>query len=152
MPGVSRAPACKAALFDLFTTDPSLGAGSPAIQVTYGFLPRDPESETVVVGRIEFDSEAWAQGIGTLKREENFWVYLYVFVTTAGKTQQQVTERAFEILGFVELLLQQKPNVLGAGVPGVNWQELEPLSAPESPTDEGFQTMIEARIKVKARK
>lgn len=154
MPGVSTAPAVKVALQTLFLDSPDLGAHpDPKLNVkaTYGFRTRDVQAESIVLGRVEWDSEKFA-AVGALRREENYWIYLYVWVNTADKTQREVTERAFEILGFIELLLQQKPNILGMGISGVNWQELEPITAVEAPSGEGFQTMVEARIKVKARK
>jgi hypothetical protein len=142
----TTALAFKDALVDLLTADAQLGGAG--VQVSYGFLARDVERETIAVGGIEWDEETW-QPLGAQRKDETYSVGLFIFVTNPGDSQKEATERALALFARVETLLQTKANItLG----GISWLNLEPAAVMESPSDEGYQAVVEARVRVRARK
>lgn len=143
MPQFSTAPTIKQTLVSAITARPAL----TGVQVTYGFILRGLRTESVALGRIDWESELWA-ATGNKRKEENYWIELWVWVQRKGFTQKQSTERAFAILADIEVFLREDPLLGGL----VNLVSIEPVSVAEAPANEGYQTMAEARIHVKARK
>lgn len=144
----STAPVFKAALVDLLTAAPNLGGATPPVQVSYGFLPRDVERETIVVGNINWDTDEWFP-LGAQKRNEVYGVSVYVFAQVPGGTQKEATERALELMAEIETLLQVPANITLAGI---QWLSTELVQVSEAPYDEGHQAMAEASVLVRARK
>lgn len=145
---VSTAPVFKEALVALLQDANTLGSAEPPVQVSYGFLGRDVERETIAVGGISWDTDEWFP-IGANKRSEVYGVNLTVWVNYPGGTQQEATERAMELMGEVETLLQVNANIV---MGGISWLSLELNQLSESPYDEGHQAMAEATVLVRARK
>lgn len=139
---ISTAPTYKAALVALLQADPNLAA----VQVSYGVLARNVEHETVEVGGISWDEEDWS-ALGNRRKDETYSVALFIYVTKPGNTQQEATERALQLLGYVETLLRN--NVVMAGV---LWAQVVPLEVAEAPGEEGGMALVKANVVVKARK
>ena len=142
---VSTASSFKAALVKAVKADTVLVAQN--VQVTYGFLPRDYEEETIAIAGITWPDEVWA-ATGNQRRDERYAISVWVFANKAGqRTQQEATERAFELLGRIETVLRSNPRLNGS-----HWCELVPQRLAEQPGDDGYQAAAEARVAVFARK
>lgn len=143
MPQFSTAPAYKTALITALKARPGLAG----VQITYGFLIRGLRNESIAVGSIEWEDEKYA-AVGNRRKEENYWVNLWVWVSRKGRTQQEATERVFALLAEIEVFLRETPIMVG-----VNWAQVEPVTLNEAPLGkEGYSALAEARIRVKARK
>ena len=71
-----------------------------------------------------------------------------MFVTKAGDTQKQVTERGLELYQAIEAVLIADPTVGGTVIVA----EAKPRQFIEMPTPEGFSVMVEGEVRVRARK
>lgn len=117
MPSTSTIPAFKAALLARLQADTALGAASPPVQVVWGHpYPRQPESELVMIGRANSQSDEGAEypagqraaGLGRLSREERYTVEVTVSVLRKARdTSYQVIEtRAYQLAAAVESSLK----------------------------------------------
>jgi hypothetical protein len=144
----SSAPTVKQALIDLLTARTALSN----VLITYGWT-REPEVNTISVGRIEYENEEW-RALGNRRKEERFYIECHLWVLDKAQTQKEATERAYVLMGEIELQLRETPRItgaLGAGYQEALW-EFDPQAVEEAPGPEGYQSMAEARIHVIARK
>jgi len=153
----STVPSAKAALVALLE-DASWPAPRP--QVCYGW-PDNLDREYVVVGDTSAGRDqqrSWASiGRGPLVRDEVYALELVVGCSLPGSTQQEATERAFELLAAVEAALIERPQLgpAGAPVPGVTVVALQQPAHTEELLLEGGQPVgracvIESSVQVRA--
>jgi hypothetical protein len=74
---------------------------------------------------------------------------VFVYASTPGSTQQEATERAYELAGVIEDLL--RPNGQTLGVRGVLWAEVTAGDLTEAPMTNGYESVVEIEIRVRAR-
>jgi hypothetical protein len=140
----SSIPRVKAALLELLE-----GASwpSPAPTVSYGW-PRDIDRELVMVGGTVDGEQTWTS-FGPRRREETYRLELAVQVLRPGLTQQQATERAFELLAVIEDVLRTTPD-LGLGLE-LTVAELAVPRLREGPDTEGYAAVVTAGVGIRAR-
>ena len=116
-------------------------------KVTYGDAEANGARELVMVLASPGEAdEIWAT-IGNQARDEEFDIVVLCEVVRPGDSQQEATERAFELLGRIETVLRSNPRLNGS-----HWCELVPQRLAEQPGDDGYQAAAEARVAVFARK
>ena len=127
-----------------FDDDPNMPA------VTYGFPGEvDTIDELVFLGQIEADDD-WGD-LGRGQREENYTIDLVINVAHQGQTQQEVTERARDILIACDSIITgaAASALLPAGAAGNVNTVFRRLV--ERPTDAGREAEITAGIRVYAK-
>ena len=137
----TSAPAVKAALIA------GLADALPGVQVTYNAPRVAPEREFVMVGRLTWTKDDWGP-FGQRARDEEYHIALFVNVIRPGDGAQESAERTFELLGVVEDLLRAKPFPIAART--INYA-VEKTWADTWPTDEGYESQIDAVVAVTAR-
>lgn len=138
----------------------ALVAGDPRftnVQVSYGDPGKDTETECVAIGGVVDWQSGWAS-IGARRRDESYGITVYVRVARGLDGQQEATERAFELYGFLELLFRELVteglNVHGlteANGTGVQTLGIDPVAAPELLLPDGRGQLIEAEVSITAR-
>lgn len=116
-------------------------------QVTYGW-PRDEQRELVAVVGTSERSEQTTAALGGRSRNEDYGLQVIITVQNPGLTQQQATERAFELLGVVEDVLRDDPTL---GLGGLFVAEIDQPDLREAPAAEGYVAQVLARVRVRAR-
>lgn len=120
--------------------------GGSDVPVYYG-APRDFSREDVIIGDTSSSTQDWAS-LGDLQRQEEYELGMYVRVIRPGDSQQEATERAFELFGVIEMALRATPTL---GVPGVLYVHIATPSLSEGVLEEGYGAVIESAVAVKAR-
>jgi hypothetical protein len=103
MPTRSTIPALKRALYARLAADSQIV--SDGITVTYGwpYAKSQPTRETIYIGGSRSDPGQSAVALGAMRREERYQLELMAWRSSDTRADQQgVTERAFEIAGYVE--------------------------------------------------
>jgi hypothetical protein len=144
---VSTIPAVKAALLEKLK-HASWPHQSP--DISYG-VPRDPwPRELVMLTSTRETSQTWGPTSTQIKRrDESYTLLVFVYASTPGSTQQEATERAYEMAGVIEDLL--RPNGQTLGVRGVLWAEVTAGDLTEAPMTNGYESVVEIEIRVRAR-
>lgn len=140
----STIPLVKAALVTMLTTGEHV---ERQIDVHYG-RPRDPSREQIIIGDTASSSQEWAL-LGNRQRQEDYEIELQVRVMRPGDSQQEATERAFEIFAGVELELRTYPTL---NVPGVISVQIATPSLIEGVwDDQGFAALVDCALRISAR-
>lgn len=140
----SSIPRVKAALVRLLD---AAAWPTPRPAVSYGWA-REVEREVVMVGGTVDEEQTWVS-FGPRRRDETYRIKFVVQVTRPGLTQQQATERAFELLAVIEDVLRETPD-LGLGTE-LTVAELANPRLREGPDTEGYAAVIEAGVAIRAR-
>lgn len=139
----STAPAIKAALTAALE---AAFAADTAVEVSYGAIALDEmRRQHVFLAGIAID-QTWA-AIGARKRDEDLVLDGAVAVMTPGLTQQQATERAFELLAVVEDTLRSNVTVDGRAIQAA----IKPRRLLETLEELGRGALIDFGIHVTAR-
>lgn len=138
----STIPATYRALHDLLAAA-DWPVRPPSVSVG---MPRQAEREMVIVGDVE-GSQEWA-AIGSVRRDEDYTVDLFVVVLWPGYTQLEALERAWELWGVVEDTVRAN---VAAGGTGVLWNEVQRPSGQTAVDDEGYSYQISSGVRVRAR-
>lgn len=140
----SSIPRVKAAIVDLFNgvTYP----GGAEVEVSYG-RPRDMQREMLIVGDTSSSEQEWAT-LGDRQRQEDYDVEILCLVMTPGLSQQEATERCFEIFGAAELALRTSPTL---AVFGVSFVHVAVPRLAEGVLEQGYGAVIESAVRVSAR-
>jgi hypothetical protein len=95
-------------------------------------------------------SQSWGPTSTAVKRrDESYTLIVFVYASTPGSSQQEATERAYEIAGVLEQML--RPGNQTLGVPGVLWAEFAAGDLTEAPGTDGYEAVVEIEIRVRAR-
>lgn len=142
----STFPAVKAALVSTIDT-----ATDADIQVNYGHPGKHLEDESVVVGDMDDGDQAWAS-LGARSREEQYSIKVDFLILKAFTTQQEATERAFDVLADVETALRANVTL---GVAGKRVEvQMVPRQLVEGVVDDnglGFGAVLRTVARVTAR-
>ena len=148
----SRVPQALANLFELLDTSPDLKADG-SVAVCYG-LPTQPESQIVsITGQIEtIEQTPYAQGARS--RDEMFSIEVRINVLRTGDDARTALERAFALLGVIELRIL-RPNVTlqrSAGEQGpLLMSHITPTKVVTNTHPDGVECEITALVLCKAR-
>lgn len=140
----SAVPLVKARLLELVLAEPAFNE----VQTVYGTPGRDLERECLFVGATESWDQEWG-ALGARARNERFGLVFGIYVRSPGQSQQEATERCFEILASFESLLRATPSLgLSDTVRDVQvtFGRLD-----EWPTDEGKHALVVGTVNVNAR-
>lgn len=146
----SRAPQALAVVHELLALCPDL----EPVQRSYG-LPKDSDYEQVcLTGNITDMAHEFASQ-GAMSRDESFQLELLIRVGRQDCTQQEALERAFEVLGIIDVQVL-RPNPTLARRPGeqgpVLWSRITPQRAESGPlADGGYETELTCSIDCVAR-
>lgn len=145
----SRAPQALANLYELMRLCPEL----QAVQVDYGLPAQVEQQHVCLTGNIlDMAHEFAAQG--ALSRNEAFQLELLIWVGRPGDTQQESLERAFELLGVIDVEVL-RPNVTLSRDPSeqgpVLWARITPQRTDAGALDEGWGTEIRCVVDCFAR-
>ena len=140
-------PTAKVNLIALITDIPAF----TEVAVSYG----DPgiaklEREHCWVGDSDPAHDAYAP-YGQLKIEEEYVLKIFIHVSNPGQSQQEATERAFDLYTAIAATLRPLMRTATKIAPGVwsfllSWNKFA-----EYITDQGYATFIDAQIEIKAR-
>lgn len=139
----SSIPRVKAALVAMFE---QLEVEGDQPDVSYG-RPRDMTREMLIVGDTSSSEQEWAT-LGDRQRQEDYDLEILCLVMTPGLTQQEATERCFEIFGAAELALRTTPTL---NVLGVSFVHIATPRLAEGVLEQGYGAVIESAVRVSAR-
>jgi hypothetical protein len=105
----SSLPAVKVALVSTIDT-----ATDADIQVAYGHPGKHLAAESVIVGDTDDADQAWAS-LGARTRTENYSIKVDILILKAYATQQEATERAFDVFADIETALRANVTLGVAG-------------------------------------
>lgn len=145
---VSTIPAVKAALLTQLE-HASWPRQKP--DISYG-VPRDNNwpRELIMLTSTRDTAQSWGPSSTTVKRrDETYTLIVLVYASTPGSSQQEATERAYELAGVIESLLRPTNQTLG--VLGVLWAEFAAGDLTEAPGTDGYEAVVEIEIRVRAR-
>jgi hypothetical protein len=134
-------PVVKAYLETLFKAAPGL----TGVQVFRGHPGDTVQPELVMIGKVTLEQE-WA-ALGARRKDEAYTVAVTVQVVQAGTDQDVVTERAYELVAAIEDALRNDVTLGGA----VRVSEVEGWDDEEAFSDQGYSTVVDLRVAVKAR-
>lgn len=143
----STVPGAKAGLLKLLQGL----VGLKGVTVDYGDPGVDRiELEHVFLGGTGEDEQKWAP-TGQLKRDEQYGIELYVHVAKPGLTQQQATERGYELLAVIASALRPLARTPTKVEPHLYSIELKPRRLREYVIAEGCAAFLENEVACKAR-
>jgi len=143
----STIPTVKAALVAL-AKDALAVPGFETVEVEYGRGRDIPRESLLIGGTVQPEEQRWAV-ICNRGREERYSLELFVRITNPGDTQQESTERAFDVFGLIELALRENPTLEVPGVIQASIAQPELLEGVYD--DEGFAAVIESGVAIQAR-
>jgi len=149
IPAVSTVPGVKAALVDLMKSEAALSD----VTVGYG----DPgvnrmQREHIFLGDAIQNEDSWAP-FGRLLRDEKYSLQLYIHAARPAGTQQEATERVYELFGVIALMVrplartatQVEPHLLQGGI------SVRSTGHREIVLEQGFAAFLPALFDIHAR-
>ena len=133
--------AVKAALFA------EVQAALPDVEVSYAAPRTAPERETVMFGRLTWTKDDWGP-FGQRARDEEYTIAVFINVIRPGDGAQESAERTRDLLAVIEDLLRAAPFPIPAR--SITYAA-EKTWADTWPTDEGYESQINAVVAVTAR-
>jgi hypothetical protein len=141
----STIPTVKARLVDIAEATDWPGARP---QLCYG-APAELAREAVIIGdTVDQGEQAFVTITTSRKRDEFYRLDVIVQVIGPGLSQQQATERAFELLGVFELAVRDDPTL---GLAEVIVAEIAQPRLNEGAVEGGFGAVVRSGVAIRAR-
>ncbi|HWH27577.1 MAG TPA: hypothetical protein VNU26_01220 [Mycobacteriales bacterium] len=138
----TTAPRAKKALHTM------LAAAMPGVQVVRGHPGDTIEDELVQVGRVRAGRQEWAALAADKRpRDEHYSIEVYIQVLGPGRPQDEVTERAYELMALVDQQLRNDPTLGGT----VRSCQLSDFEDDETPYEEGRAATVTVQVRCNAR-
>lgn len=137
----SQVPLAKAKVIELLEEADSI---ADVTEIQYGRQPENP-LEFICVADGRWDESTWVNLGPDPKLTERFRITVYIGAQNQGQSQQEATERAFEIYNAV-LEITRANISLGDDLSDIYTMQMEPVDWTEIKLKEGFACAIEAEL------
>lgn len=139
----SAQPGAKAQLLTTLQAQDALSG----VQITYGHPGKNLKDEIIMLGNMKGQQDT--VGLGGGHRHETTQLDVIVEVVHKGWTQQQVTERAYVLMGHVEDAIRADQTL--SGVANIDAQVTGPLALSEIFTPDGWGANLTFNVQIRAR-